>query len=522
MIEENELTLEIVRPIESDAHTIMEWRNDPLTLHNSFHQSPKVWETFWNEFQKEYFVTPEIPSLFVCHNKRRVAFLRFGDVESIINPHRKACYISINVAPEERGKGYGKATLNVIKSWLLGIGIDDLYAEVKEDNIHSQKLFLSVGFKEIAKAVRYIDDLQKEVPIRSYHFMLTRHDENLDKVFVVAEAGSNWRMGSHHRDLAMARVLIDVAVDAGADAVKFQTFRPETVYVHNAGQSKYLAEAGILEDIHSIFEDLSMPYEMVHELAAYCQERNIEFMSTPFSEDDFHAVDAFVRRHKIASYEITHLRLIELAAKSGKALILSTGAATEQEIAWAIETFKANGGEDITLLQCTACYPTQSNDMNLRVIPWLKHRFRCKVGLSDHSREPLTAPISAVALGASVIEKHFTLSNNLPGPDHSFAVTPCELIAMVKEIRNAEKMRGSGIKTVLKNEQELRSFAQRGIQAIHDIRPGDLFHEGKNIAILRPGNQKSGIHPKYIEEIEGKKAKQAIKAGTGISFSDWE
>ena len=156
-------------------------------------------------------------------------------------------------------------------------------------------------------------------------------------VFVIAEAGSNWRMGTPERDLLMARRLVDAAVDAGADAVKFQTYRAASVYVHEAGESDYLAALGIAKPIAEIFEDLEMPYELIPPIADYCSERGIEFMSTPFSVEDARAVDPFVQRHKVASYEINHVRLIEHLAGTGKPLIMSTGAATVHDIAFGLE-----------------------------------------------------------------------------------------------------------------------------------------------------------------------------------------
>lgn len=521
MSQEETLTFEVVRPIEEHARIIMAWRNDPLTLENSYHQEPKEWSSFWKEFLEEYFVVPELPPLFVRDGGRRIAFLRFREVAYSAGRHRRVAEVSINVPSEERGKGYGKACLVSVQSWVKMQGFDDLYAEVKEGNTISQKLFLAAGFQEVGRELHHVEETGQSVPIKNYSLSLTDTKETTEKVFIVAEAGSNWRMGTRKRDVAMAKALIDAAVDAGADAVKFQTFRPETVYVQNAGQSRYLSDAGIFEDIVSIFSDLSMPYEMLHDLADYCKKQKIEFMSAAFSEDDFEAVDPYVARHKVASYEIGHLRLIEHVARCNKPAIISTGAATEEEIAWAVDTFMSNGGKDLTLLQCTAKYPADDACMDLQVIDWLKRRFRVKVGLSDHSRDPLIAPVSAVALGASLIEKHFTLSNSLPGPDHAFAVTPDELKSMVRAIRKAEVMRGKRVKTIQECEKELRSFAHRGVQALHDIKKGDVFHEGRNIAILRPGNQKQGIHPKYLVEIEGKKASKDISAGSGIDFNDW-
>lgn len=340
-------------------------------------------------------------------------------------------------------------------------------------------------------------------------------------VFVIAEAGSNWRMGTPKRDLAMARALIDVAVEAGADAVKFQTYKPETVYVENAGTSDYLSEAGIKEDIREIFKDLSMPYGMVPQLAEYCRKQGILFMSTPFSLDDFAAVDPYVELHKIASYEISHLRLIEACARSGKPLIMSTGAADESDIAWAVDTFRANGGGQLGLMQCTARYPAPLDSLNIRTLPWLVERFGVMSGLSDHSRDPVAGPAAAVALGARFIEKHYTLDNRLPGPDHSFALTPSELSRMVKTIRDVSRTLGSGAKTVQVEEEELHRYAQRRVQATRPIAKGETLREGDNIAILRPGRQAGGVHPRHLGAIEGHRATRDIPLGDGIRAGDW-
>ncbi len=340
-------------------------------------------------------------------------------------------------------------------------------------------------------------------------------------VFIIAEAGSNWKVGTPEQDLAMAKSLIDVAVDAGSSAVKFQTYKPETVYVSNAGDSDYLSKSGIKKPINEIFADLSMPYEMLPKLAEYCKEKKIQFMSTPFSLDDAKAIDPFVTIHKIASYEITHLPLIEFIAKTKKPLILSTGAATLEEIEFAVDYFKQKGGSQIYLMQTTAKYPAPLSTLNLKTIPTLIEHFKTKIGLSDHSRDPIIGPVAAVALGATIIEKHFTLDNKLPGPDHSFALLPDELKIMVKSIHDCEKSLGDGKKIVQPEEVELREYAQRAIQAIKKIEKGQIFQIGKNIDILRPGKQNQGLNPKFLNEIIGKKSKRDIALGDGIRKEDF-
>lgn len=323
------------------------------------------------------------------------------------------------------------------------------------------------------------------------------------------------------RDLAMAKALIDVAVEAGADAVKFQTYKPETVYVENAGESDYLAEAGIKEDIREIFRDLSMPYELIPQLAAYCGFKRIEFMSTPFSIADAQAIDPFVTTHKIASYEISHAPLIEWLARTKKPLVMSTGGATYEDIEWAVGHFRKYGGERLTLMQCTAKYPAPMSTLNLRAIRTIGKRFNLEVGFSDHSRDPVIGPVGAVAMGATVIEKHYTLHNSLPGPDHSFAVCPEGLRQMVVGIRDMEKALGEEEKVVLPEEHELRSFAQRAVQAVSRIRKGEIYRLGVNIEVLRPGKQAKGVHPRLLEEIEGSVATRDVEYGEGVRQGDW-
>ena len=339
-------------------------------------------------------------------------------------------------------------------------------------------------------------------------------------VFIIAEAGSNWRMGSSTRDLAMARALVDAAVTAGADAVKFQTFRVSDLYVAHAGPSDYLSAAGITRSVNEVMADLEMPYEMVGEIAAYCESVGIEFMSTAFSPQDVYAVDPYVRRHKVASYEVNHVRLLECLAATGKPIVMSTGAATMDDIAFGLTTLREAGAEDVTLLHCTAAYPAPIGSLNLSAITTLRGAFRVEVGLSDHSRDPLVAPVMAVALGATYIEKHFTLDNQLPGPDHAFAITADELSRLVTAVRSAESARGSGQKVVTDPEKELRNFAVRAVQARRDIRRGDELVEGGNIEVLRPGNRSRGMHPRLLHELRGRRAARDIATGDGVTEED--
>jgi len=335
-------------------------------------------------------------------------------------------------------------------------------------------------------------------------------------VFIIAEAGSNWKCGTYGEDLVRAKQLIDIAKSAGCDAVKFQTYRPETLYVPNAGQSDYLSKQGMDQKINDMFEYLSMPYEMIPELADYCSKSGIIFMSTPFSVNDAKQVDPFVGIHKVASYEINHVRLLEFLAKTGKPVFVSTGASTYDEIDFVVDLFKKNNNNLLRLMQCTSKYPCPLDALNLSVIPHLRSKYDVPVGLSDHSIDPVIGPVMAVAYGAVAIEKHFTLDKNLPGPDHPFALNPFELDIMVKSIRNAEKSIGSDIKEILAVEEELKFFAKRSIQATKRISKGEELIEGVNFDVLRPGKRIRGLEPRFIESLRGKKAKNNIEIGDGI------
>ena len=342
---------------------------------------------------------------------------------------------------------------------------------------------------------------------------------NLDDsnhIFVIAEAGSNWKVNTFEEDMKMAKNLIKVAKDAGADAIKFQTYKSETVYVKNAGTSDYLAKNGIKENINDIFDRLSMPYEMIPELADYCKKHNIRFMSTPFSVKDAENIDPFVDIHKIASFEINHVRLLEFISKTGKPVIISTGASTFNEIDFAIELFKKNNNELISLLQCTSKYPAPIHSLNLSAIPKIIRRYNVSVGLSDHSINPIIAPLVAIGYGATIIEKHFTLDRNLPGPDHRFALIPSELESMIKSIRSAELAKGNGEKIILDEELDLRRFATRSIQAIKNISKGELLQEGINFDVLRPGNRTRGTEARFLDQIIGKRSVNDVKKGEGI------
>ncbi len=330
--------------------------------------------------------------------------------------------------------------------------------------------------------------------------------------FVIAEVGSN-----HNKDFNQALKLIDVAAGAKADAVKFQTFKAKRMYTSKAGVSDYLK---LDKSIYQIIEDMEMPEEWIPRLFDYCRKKGIMFLSTPFDEASADLLEPWLPVYKIASYELTHLPLIEHIAKKKKPVILSTGTADLTEIAKSLTAIYKTGNRNVALMQCTACYPAPLDSINLKSILVMKEKFSVPVGLSDHSRAFDVAPMAAVALGANIIEKHFTLDNRLPGPDHRFALEPDELKDMIQKIRDVEKALGEKKKVLHPIERELHHFARRSVFAVKDIHKGERL-TAENLAVLRNGKQKPGLAPEKLLSVIGKTAKRNIVEGAAINRGDF-
>ena len=328
--------------------------------------------------------------------------------------------------------------------------------------------------------------------------------------YVIAEAGSN-----HNGNLEQALALIDVAAEAGADAVKFQGFRARTLYPETAGTSGYLKDD---RPIYDIVRAMEMPIEWLPALADHCRARGVDFLCTPFDAAWVEALDPYVPAFKVASYELSHLPLVRKVLERGKPTFISTGASALGDVMRAVELAREVGNERIVLFQCTAAYPAPPADVNARAIVTLREATGCHVGLSDHSRDPIVAPVVAVALGAVAIEKHFTLSNLLPGPDQRFAIEPGELAALVKAVRQAQAMLGTGAKEVLAIERELHGFARRSVFSLRAIKAGEAFSE-ENIGVLRNGTNAPGLPPEEHPRLLDRRAACDIAAGSPITES---
>ena len=334
-------------------------------------------------------------------------------------------------------------------------------------------------------------------------------------VFIIAEAGVN-----HNGDLAMALQLCDAAKNAGADAVKFQTFRAEDLVVRGAPTAQYQARQTGDQDQFLMLQRLELSQAQHQRIKAHCDQIGIEFFSTPFSVE---AVDMLVAlgvsRLKLSSGELTHRALVEHAAATQLPLILSTGMGTMDEIIEAVGWVRGARGDlhDVVVLHCTSAYPAPDSALNLTAIRSMSGDLELEIGYSDHS-SGIEASLSAVALGALVIEKHLTLDVTLPGPDHSASLEPLEFVQMVKSIRRVSAMLGDGIKAPLAEELDTARVARRSVVAGLDIAAGEIVTAEK-LLCRRPA---TGIAPRNLPELIGKRALAAISAGSVLQWSDFE
>lgn len=325
-------------------------------------------------------------------------------------------------------------------------------------------------------------------------------------VFIIAEAGVN-----HNGSILLAKKLIDVAAESGADAVKFQTFKAENLVSKNAQKAAYQKETTDQQESQfDMIKKLELDVNTHKELMAYCEEKQIMFLSTPFDHDSIDMLNELgLEIFKIPSGEITNLPYLRHIGSLNKKVILSTGMADLGEIEDALDILTAAGTdrEKITVLHANTMYPTPMEDVNLKAMQTIGTAFDIAYGYSDHTLG-IEIDVAAVAMGAAVIEKHFTLDKTMVGPDHKASLEPDELNAMVKAIRNIELALGSAIKKPSKSEKPNMEIARKSIVANHSIRRGDVFTE-ENLAIKRPG---SGISPIRWDEIVGTKAAKDFEA----------
>lgn len=313
-------------------------------------------------------------------------------------------------------------------------------------------------------------------------------------VYIIAEAGVN-----HNGSFDLACRLVDAAKAAGADCIKFQTFRSQNLVSRNAGKADYQKDTTGDGSQADMLTKLELSYDAFSRLKQYCEEVGITFLSTPFDLESAAFLDELgVPFWKIPSGEVTNLPYLEALAKTGRPVVMSTGMCEMDEIEAALRVLREHGTADIRLLHCNTEYPTPFADVNLRAMETMRNAFGVEVGYSDHTKG-IEVPIAAVALGATIIEKHFTLDRNMEGPDHKASLEPDELAAMVSAIRNIEQALGSGEKTASPSERKNIAVARKSIVAKRAIKAGERLTQ-ENLTVKRPG---SGVSPMRWRDVLG-------------------
>ena len=321
------------------------------------------------------------------------------------------------------------------------------------------------------------------------------------KVLIIAEAGVN-----HNGSLRLAKKLVNAAKKAKADYIKFQSFNHKKLTTKNAPKADYQKSSYNKKQTQAVMlKNLELSKSKQIELIKYCKKKKIKFLCTAFDEENLQfLINKGIDYIKIPSGEITNLPFLEFIKKKQKKILLSTGASSVKDISNALKIF--NNKKKITILHCNSAYPTPYKDINLNSLKFIRQKFKCNIGFSDHSLS-LIAPSGAVAIGATIIEKHFTLSRKLKGPDHKSSLEPCELSIMVDNIREMEKALGKTEKKITKSEKKNRNIIRKSIVAGINIKKGEKFSQ-KNLAFKRPGY---GISPMDVKKILGKKSKKNFK-----------
>ncbi len=329
-------------------------------------------------------------------------------------------------------------------------------------------------------------------------------------VYMVAEISAN-----HHGSFEQAAQIIHAAKEAGADAVKLQTYTADTITITGDRQEFRIAGGTIWDGrtLHDLYAEAYTPWEWQPRLKDIANELGMDLFSSPFDSTAIDFLEKInVPAYKLASFELVDIPLIHKTARTGKPLIISTGMATLEEIEEAVRAARQAGAEQIALLKCTSAYPAPAEEMNLRTIPQLAQRFDVPVGLSDHTKG-IAVPVAAVALGACIIEKHLTLSRSMPGPDSAFSLEPAEFKAMVDAVRTAEKALGEVRFGSGEKESSGRIF-RRSLYVVREMKSGEVF-TAENVRSIRPG---LGLHTRHLPEILGRRAACDIARATPLSW----
>lgn len=467
---------------DKDIKNVFELSNEDYVRANSLNLEKIDWEHHVNWFQERIKKTNEPFYIIEDEKNNFIGQVRIDKKEEVI--------ISISIRENFRGKGLAK---KIIKNCSDLSNFETITAYVKESNLPSLKSFLKAGYKNLGIENGY------------YKLIYSK------KVYIIAEMSAN-----HCGNIELAKKIIKTAKEIGADAVKIQTYTADTITIDCNNEEFQIKDKNSLwngENLYGLYQKAFTPWEWQGELKKYADEIGIDFFSTPF---DFTAVDFLesinVPLYKIASFEAIDYPLIRYSAAKGKPMIISVGISSFEEIQEAINACKSVGNNDITILKCTSAYPAKVENMNLNTIKDMIEKFSpqgVKVGLSDHSLS-IVPPVTAVALGARVIEKHLTFDRSLGGADSGFSLEPKEFEEMIKAVRDTEKALGSVNYTINENN---RKFA-RSLYVVKDIKKGEVLTED-NIRSIRPSN---GLHPKFYEEVLGKRVNRDLNFGTPLKM----
>ncbi len=470
---------------EKDIENVFDLSNDPTVRLNSFHTEKISWTTH-EKWYSDKINSVDTFFYIIEINKEFTGYIR-------LDKDNTKWLISIAINPVARGKSYGLKALQKLQK----IHPDKtLIAYVKINNKASINMFLKDNFKII----------QQESISGQPAYKLIASPQN--RVYIIAEMSAN-----HCGDKELAKKIIKKAKEIGADAVKIQTYTADTITI-NCDSDIFMTKPDSLwagQTLYSLYQKAYTPWEWQGELKAYADEIGIDFFSTPF---DYTAVDFLesinVPMYKIASFEAIDYPLIKYAARHGKPMIISVGISSFEEIQGAIDACKSVGNNDITILKCTSAYPAKLEDMNLNTIKDMYEKFApqgVKIGISDHSMS-IVPPVTAVALGAKVIEKHLTLDRRLGGEDSGFSLNADEFATMIKAVRETEKVLGKVDYSINENNRK----SARSLFVVKNIKKGEKFTQ-ENIRSIRPSN---GLHPKFYENVLGKTAVCDLNFGTPL------
>ena len=502
-----------VEKTDEDCFLIMTWRNDPATMQNSYNQIPYLFNNFKKIFYEKYFEN-YIPPLFATFENKKIAF-----IGSMNTNEKDTIEISINIDPEYRGK---KLSVPIIQHFLKFIHnnyseINTIVAEIKEFNISSIKCFLKSGFlfkKKICKNNIFIHIYKytmPKLPISNGFMINNRTISNDQPTYIIAELSCN-----HNQNINLAYQLIDAAAECGADAVKLQTYTPDTMTLNCDKPIFKDCLKGTLwegQTLYQLYSKAFTPWEWHKELKDYANSKGLDLFSSPF---DTTAVDFLetldMPAYKIASFEITDHILIKRIAQTGKPVIISSGMASLSELNDAVSILRENGCTQIAMLKCTSAYPAKTEDANLNTIKHMMDTFNVIGGLSDHTLG-IEVPIASVVLGGRIIEKHFKLTDDSGSEDDAFSLKPDEFKKMVESVKIVEKTLGNIHYDGVNSESKSKKF-RRSLFIVEDVKQGEILTD-KNVKSIRPAN---GLHTRFYSNIIGKKARIDLEKGTPLSW----